>query len=586
MENRFHDYALLELEPLKRLEAKPAKRRRGPALSTAKSFVSPLSASQRALVILIENGGIDLDVGGLVDKLISLMPGGNFITASMRQDLAKFIREKIKSATDTLIESAELALNRYGSAAPQHYDSVAVLRDGTATYGELKAKLIALSGAGKMIDLLILTHGGEDHISAGSGINGKMIKDMKAEHGKALNLRSVYMMNCVGASLNEAWIAAGAKVSSGSIRNNYLPEPTTHFFWENWKAGQTFEAAATNAYRRTVKLMNDIIRGFVRALPVPGSGLIADQIDVETMQFVIDSAPVIQGQRSVGIASDDLVFGQSLSSGLATTVVPVSLLQALGRRALSTDGELAQSASYRYVSPSGLTLDPANRYSQQQNPAAPVIAGIAVADAIQIGLGAAAIVQAGITSVSGSFSLTWDSASRLLTNEARQAMPGAQSAKKSYSTQLFKIGVDKWPFAEAEVIIEWEGNAYGEIGTAVIRKNLKTSSDWSKSSCNITIRKLERIPAPGVDPRAWPIVFSYDGVYDPAANGMWEFSGEFEINAFGGLRFNRHEVESRAAVEWAISKDPHEYVKRGPAIIVPTPTIPDEQVKYLKSKLP
>ena len=72
------------------------------------------------------------------------------------------------------------------------------------------------------------------------------------------------MMNCVGSSLNQAWIDAGAKVSSGAIRNNYLPEPTTFFFWTNWKAGQSFETAVTSAYRKTINAMNDAVRGFRR----------------------------------------------------------------------------------------------------------------------------------------------------------------------------------------------------------------------------------------------------------------------------------------------------------------------------------
>jgi len=58
------------------------------------------------------------------------------------------------------------------------------------------------------------------------------------------------MMNCVGSSLNQAWIDAGAKASSGALRNNYLPEPTMYFFWQNWKDGQTLR---TRSHRRTEK---------------------------------------------------------------------------------------------------------------------------------------------------------------------------------------------------------------------------------------------------------------------------------------------------------------------------------------------
>jgi hypothetical protein len=572
MDNRFLAYSAS-------LTAQPRARSRTTG-SRPRRFAHSFTSSQRALIVLIENGGIDLGIPELVDKLLSALPGSSLIGADTRRALVDAIRAKLRSVTDTLIESADLALNRFGAAAPGHYDSVTVLRDGTATYEELKRKLIEFSTAGKMIDLLVLTHGGRDHISAGSGINGAKIKDIRTAHGKALNLRSVYMMNCIGASLNGAWIAAGAKVSVGSIANNYLPEPTTHFFWENWKAGQTFEAAATNAYRRTVSLMNDTVRGFIRALPLPGSGALADLVDFEKMQFVIDSAPVIQGQRSVQISSDDLAFGQSLASSLCTTVVPVDALQSLTQSARG----LAQAATYHFESPSAVMADP--RFARQQTPIAAVIAGIEVADAIQIGLGAAALVQAQVSASAGTFTLSYDRAQRMLTNEARQGMPGAQQSKKSYSTRLMYVGSSRIGTAKADIVIEWEGNPYGEIGTAVIKRDLDASTDWSKSTFNLTINKLERIPLPGTDPRAWPLVFSYDGTYDPVGNGHFEFNGLFEINAFGGLKFTDHKVVSRSLLDFAIAGKPEEYVIKGHDIILATPTIPDEQLKYLKSKLP
>ena len=132
--------------------------------------------------------------------------------------------------------------------------------------------------------------------------------------------------------------------------------------------------------------MNDTVKGFIRALPIPGSGELTEQVNFEKMQFVIDSAPVIQGQRSIQISSDDLVFGQSLASSLCTTVVPVDTLKNLAQVAPG----LAQSASYHFESPSAVMSDP--RFARQQF--APLVAGaIEMGDALQIGLGAAALVQ-------------------------------------------------------------------------------------------------------------------------------------------------------------------------------------------------
>jgi GH24 family phage-related lysozyme (muramidase) len=70
------------------------------------------------------------------------------------------------------------------------------------------------------------------------------------------------------------------------------------------------------------------------------------------MDFVKDSAPMIQGQGSLNINSDSLTFTQSLSSGLATTVLPVSLLRSfsLSQSASETQREL------RAISQQGVDL--------------------------------------------------------------------------------------------------------------------------------------------------------------------------------------------------------------------------------------
>jgi len=135
------------------------------------------------------------------------------------------------------------------------------------------------------------------------------------------------MMNCVGSSLNQAWLEAGAKVSAGTIGNNYIPEPTMYFFWNNWKAGQSCENSVTQAYRKTINLMNDAVRAVIGN--IPGLSTIAGLVNFEDFDFVKSSAPVIQGQRTLTISTDDLVFNQSLFNSLATTVLPVSFLQSL-----------------------------------------------------------------------------------------------------------------------------------------------------------------------------------------------------------------------------------------------------------------
>jgi GH24 family phage-related lysozyme (muramidase) len=275
----------------------------------------------------------------LVDKLLAGIPGASLIPDAYRQKLVDHIREAIKSLTDKLLETAELSANRYTAAKPDLFGDVVILRDGTSSYHDLKDKLLSLSRGGKIVDLFVLTHGSADYISVPGGIDGQKIRDMKTANGKPLSIRSVYMMNCVGSSLNQAWIDAGAKVSSGALRNNYLPESTMFFFWNNWKEAQTFENAATSAYRKTINLMNDAVRGFLRQLPIPGAESLASNLDFENLDFVKDSAPVIQGQRGVTINSDDLSFSESTSSSLATTVLPNRVLRLLGASQSSSDAQ-------------------------------------------------------------------------------------------------------------------------------------------------------------------------------------------------------------------------------------------------------
>ena len=328
MNNRFFEMN----EHLKKCSSSNGNGRNGNGKGVASAqslFGSQFSVPDRALVILIENGGVDLGIPTLVDKALALVPGSELIPDAVKQQLVEFVRQKIKTYTDNLIETAELLINRYSAAKPDLYGDVVILRDSTATYQDLKTKLIALSNSKKIIDLIILTHGDTDYISIAGGVDGQKIRALKTENGKPLSLRSVYMMNCVGSSLNSAWTDAGAKVSAGTTKNNYLPEPTTYFFWDAWKAGKGFQEAVTSAYQKTIALMNETVKEFLLRLPIPGSSAIADRVDFANFDFVQQSAPQIQGDGALTISSDSLTFTQSVSSSLTTTVLPLSLVRSL-----------------------------------------------------------------------------------------------------------------------------------------------------------------------------------------------------------------------------------------------------------------
>jgi hypothetical protein len=248
------------------------------------------------------------------------------------------------------------------------------------------------------------------------------------------------------------------------------------------------------------------------------------------------------------------------------------------------EASLSITGSSSYHSP--VPALPYDQFSQQQNPGV-IIAGVTVGDAAQIGLAAASIVQSQVANTQGSFTLTFDKAERLLTTEARQAMPGAAKGGKSkYERLVLHIPNAHPTTAHADIVARWEGDAYGQIGTVMIESDLANSSEWSRSSANITMTWVHQIPTDGIDPRAWPIVYSYRGTYDPLGNGYFEFEGEFQINAFGEIKFNKHKVYSRSASDWILRHDTDYYVQRGPAVLASIPTIPKDQLDYLKKHLP
>lgn len=324
MKNRFQEWDLRNLPKASNGSFGGISANRKPLRRRSSSF----SVANTQLVILIENGGVDLGIPALVDTILAKLSLPVSIPDSLRKQMVSFLEAKIKEWTDTVAENFELTLNGYSATKGQYYDDVQILRNGSANYNDLKSTLIKLSKENIIADLLILTHGGEDSIEATGTITGQKIRDIKTENGSPLKIRSVYMMNCVGSSLNQAWLDAGAKTSCGTKKNNYLPEPTTFFFFKLWKEGTAFQVAASKAYQQSIAALNLAIKGILSMLPFGVGNMIS--IDVTNMDFVQDSAPQIAGDGSLTIQSKDLSFAQSLSyQAFTTTVVPTKLLQAM-----------------------------------------------------------------------------------------------------------------------------------------------------------------------------------------------------------------------------------------------------------------
>ncbi len=62
----------------------------------------------------------------------------------------------------------------------------------------------------------------------------------------------VYLCNCHGSTTNDDWRSLGAKVAIGPSANNYIPEPVTTFFLQNWLDSRTASQAAQTAFDTSV----------------------------------------------------------------------------------------------------------------------------------------------------------------------------------------------------------------------------------------------------------------------------------------------------------------------------------------------
>jgi GH24 family phage-related lysozyme (muramidase) len=291
------------------------------------NYSSGMSAGDRALVVVIENGGLDPGVSALADYLLGQMPIA--VPAGVRERVVTYLRDGITRMTDNVLESADLYLNGFRNAAPGYYGEVVILRNNTATKADLRANLQRLTENNKTIDLYILTHGGQSgsiliNSPAQEWLSASDIEAMRMPNGSPLRIRSVYQMNCYGGMLNDAWRRVGAQAVAGSPGVNYLPEPTTFFVFRNWKNNSSFHDAVTNAFNLTVSLIKELIRSSATVLGGAVGGVVGAALgrllasiatnDFENKDFVRTSRPQLVGNTSVTIQSDTLTFTQSVNA--------------------------------------------------------------------------------------------------------------------------------------------------------------------------------------------------------------------------------------------------------------------------------
>jgi hypothetical protein len=162
------------------------------------------------------------------------------------------LRSLLQEIIDKVAESFENVKSRIQAGG--YYDRVDLLTDTACTRANLLQTLARHAIAGRDVDLVVLGHGGprtlylhnDEPLTA--ALIGRLQKDARALGAPGLSLRMVYTCNCYGSTVNDAWIAAGARVSVGPRELDVMPEPMTTYFFNDWLAGFSAGDAARRAY--------------------------------------------------------------------------------------------------------------------------------------------------------------------------------------------------------------------------------------------------------------------------------------------------------------------------------------------------
>ncbi len=281
-------------------------------------------SSRRALLVLLENGGIvttlKLCCKGLDLKKLprvpvaicgaqrfALKPGENPIQLVRRLgDLIKNnpralnpLNWRVRTETfetwldhtsDSLVEDSVKAVQKAQTAGGK-YHKVVTLEDNRFTTNRILAELRRLA-PDYTIDIHILSHGGDGYFvgyrghKVGQEFFDKL-KQMRRELRGKPRIRAVYQMNCQSGTLVNRWRDAGAEVVNGTLgtANNYMPQQYFHFMGY-WMNGKSFGDAISQSYKDAQAYTAPV---YVHILRKPG--------------YLIASIQQVKGRRTMRVTS-------------------------------------------------------------------------------------------------------------------------------------------------------------------------------------------------------------------------------------------------------------------------------------------
>ncbi|HEY8509502.1 MAG TPA: hypothetical protein VIL32_14150, partial [Steroidobacteraceae bacterium] len=236
-----------------------------PATTVSKAGTTkPAPPSQRALVIILENGGLmhnvdptlraklnvnirtatcgewefELRQGESIASLISRVASliGNNLQcldpARWRIETLNLL-QWLNQQTDLALENAVKAHNSLVNTQ-NYYQRVVVMEDEDAVPQRVVSVIRALA-PNHVIDIHVLTHGDTERFVGynGASFNAATFFNplMAEKNAGRLHIRAVYQMNCRGGTLKDNWTALGAITVNGTEGENMNNMPFQYFHW-------------------------------------------------------------------------------------------------------------------------------------------------------------------------------------------------------------------------------------------------------------------------------------------------------------------------------------------------------------------
>lgn len=131
-----------------------------------------------------------------------------------------------------------------------HYKRLKWLTGRDATYANFFREVRKAANDGFVIDIFIECHGKPEVlvVQGGRNIRGKDIrKELFLRGGERIRL--VYMMACYGSTLNDDWLAVGAKGVTGHLGVNAIPVFHLPVFLRRWVRGEDAKTASAAGYK-------------------------------------------------------------------------------------------------------------------------------------------------------------------------------------------------------------------------------------------------------------------------------------------------------------------------------------------------